>query len=141
MSNSNSNTIDATYNAVLASYQRCEGSGGFFDTFYDLFFVKSPEIPHKFANTDMEKQKQIVMSSVLWILRLRTGDPQARREVEKIGESHSQRGHGIPPELYELWLDTPCEAIERHDPEYTPDLEAKWREVMQEGIDLITSAY
>lgn len=40
------------YEAVIASYYRCEDSGGLFDTFYDLFFAKSQEIPRKFANTD-----------------------------------------------------------------------------------------
>jgi hypothetical protein len=56
-------TTTGTHQVVLESYHRCEVSGGFFDTFYETFFAKSPEIPPKFAKTDMEKQKQAVMAS------------------------------------------------------------------------------
>jgi hemoglobin-like flavoprotein len=54
--------MDESYEKVLASYHRCEDSGGFFDTFYEIFFAKSPEISPKFAHTDMEMQKQVVVS-------------------------------------------------------------------------------
>jgi hemoglobin-like flavoprotein len=130
-----------TYELTLESYHRCEASGGFFDTFYDIFFTKSPEIPPKFASTDMEKQKQIVMASVLMVLRLETGDPAARKYVEEIAESHSRRGHDIPPKLYDLWLDALCETVEKHDPQYTPELGVKWREVMRPGIEMMIAAY
>lgn len=136
-----SGALDETYDSVLASYHRCDDSGDFFDTFYEIFFAKSPEIPPKFANTDMEKQKQVVMASVLWVLRLRTGDPRARQEVEEIGRTHSRQGHNIRPELYDLWLDALCESVQKHDPQYSSELDAKWRDIMRVGIDLITSKY
>ena len=66
-------TIDPIYHAVLESYYRCEESDGFWDTFYRIFFAKSPEIPPKFADTDMERQKQIIGASLLWMLRLGRG--------------------------------------------------------------------
>ena len=124
------------YDDVIASYQRCEDSGGFIDTFYEIFFAKSPDIPPKFAHTDMEKQKQIVMASLLWILRLYKGDPIARREVEALAESHNRHGHNIAPELYELWLDALCESVAQCDPESTIELEEKWRRVMRPGISV-----
>ncbi len=133
--------MDESYETVLASYHRCEDSGGFFDTFYDNFFAKSPEIPPKFANTDMEKQKQVVMASLLWMLRLCNGDAVARREVEQLAESHNRHGHNIRPKLYELWLDALCETIAKHDRQYTSELETMWREAMREGIELIVSKY
>jgi hemoglobin-like flavoprotein len=129
------------YEEVIASYYRCEDSGGFFDTFYEVFFAKSPEIPPKFANTDMVMQKQVVMAALLWVLRLYKGDPIARREVEKLSESHSRGGHDIHPGLYEFWLDALCESVEKHDREYTPELEARWRSVMRAGIQLMTSKH
>lgn len=127
--------------AVLASYHRCEKSGGLFDTFYDLFFAKSPEIPRKFANTDMEKQKQVVMASLLWVLRLNKGDPVAHSEVSKLAASHSRDAHDVRPELYDLWLDALCESVAKHDPQFTAELESQWRHVMQTGIDLMKSKY
>lgn len=134
-------TTEPIYRAVLESYHRCEDSKAFFDTFYEIFFTKSPEIAPKFAETDMQMQKQIIGASLLWMLRLGRGDPIALEEVEKLGESHSRRGHNIPPHMYSMWLDALCAAVERHDPEYTPELESQWRVIMEEGIELIVAKY
>ena len=81
------------------------------------------------------------MASLLTCLRLRSGDPAARRAVEKIGESHSRKARDIPSHLYSLWLDALCEAVRLHDPLYNPLLKIKWRNAMQGAIALITSNY
>jgi hypothetical protein len=31
--------------------------------------------------------------------------------------------------------------VKKHDPEYTPELEQAWRDVLEPGIDLIRGAY
>ena len=133
--------MSVDYEAVHASYNRCFDDPGFFDTFYDLFLVKSEEIPPLFANTDFAKQKQVVRVSVLMMIRLGDDRPETQQAVENLGESHSSRGHNIRPELYELWLDTLCECVKRYDPEYSPELEQKWRDTMKPGIDLMISMY
>ena len=133
--------MNETYEEVLESYHRCEASGGLFDSFYAIFFAKSPEIPPKFEKTDMQQQKQKVMATVLLALRVAGGDPVARRYIQDIAESHSSRGHGIRPGLYELWLDALCEAVERHDPRYTPELEEQWRRAMLPAIEMMIAAY
>ncbi|MBP61442.1 MAG: globin [Planctomycetaceae bacterium] len=133
--------MNQDYETVIASYYRCEDSGGFFDTFYEVFFEKSPEIRPKFAHTEMKTQKQFLAASMLWALRLTKGCEIAHREVEKIGKSHSRSVHNIHPKLYELWLDALCEAIAIHDSQYTTELEKLWRDAMREGIDLIVSKY
>jgi len=130
-----------THTAVLESYHRCEASAAFFDTFYDRFFAKSAQIPPKFANTDMTQQKQAVVASVLMALRLRTGDPAACRFVMDLAQSHNRRGHDIHPKLYPLWLDALCEAVQKHDPEITPALEAEWRKEMRPAIEMMIAAY
>ncbi|HEX4147179.1 MAG TPA: hypothetical protein VHY91_27020 [Pirellulales bacterium] len=43
------------------------------------------------------------------------------------------------PEHYELWLDSLCETVARHDPEYQTELEELWREAMRPGIALMLS--
>lgn len=134
-------TKTPSYEAVLDSYHRCETAGGLFDTFYDVFFAKSSEIPPKFANTDMQRQKQNVMASVLMALRLARGDAVARKYISELAESHSRRHHDIKPELYGMWLDALCESIKKHDPQFTPQLERQWRDAMRPAIDLMTAAY
>ena len=133
--------MSTSHQDLLDSYHRCEAAGGLFDSFYDIFLSKSPEIPPKFAKTDMERQKQNVMASVLMALRLATGDPVARTYIQEIAESHSRERHDIRPELYGLWLDALCEAISRHDPHYTPALEDSWRQAMRPAIELLIAAY
>jgi len=133
--------MNQSYEEVLDSYHRCEAAGGLFDTFYDIFFAKSPEIPPKFAETDMQRQKQNVMASVLMALRLAAGDEVARQYISELAESHNRQHHDIKPELYELWLDALCESIKKHDPQFTPKLEQQWREAMRPAVELMTAAY
>jgi hemoglobin-like flavoprotein len=133
--------MNNAFEQVMDSYHRCEQAGGLFDTFYKLFFAKSPDIPARFARTDMEHQKQIVMASLLWVLRFSRGDEAARREVEQLAESHSRRRHNIPPELYDLWLDALCEAVARHDPQFTPELERHWRAAVLPAIEYMKARY
>lgn len=112
-----------------------------FGSFYEIFFAKSPEIPPMFAKTDMERQKQDAMASVLMALRLASGDSIARQYIQEIAETHSRRGYRIRPELYDLWLDALCEAVARHDPQYTAALENSWRLAMRPAIDLMITSY
>jgi len=129
------------YQQALASYHRCEAAGGLFDSFYEIFFAKSPAIALMFANTDMERQKQDAMASVLMALRLGSGDSIARQYIQAIAETHSRRDYRIRPELYDLWLDALCEAVARHDPHYTTELENSWRLAMRPAIDLMIASY
>lgn len=133
--------MSVDYEAVQASYDRCLQDETFFDTFYDLFLKKSEEIPPMFANTDFRKQKQMVRISVRMMIRLGLGEPQTQQAIEKLGELHSSRDRDVRPELYELWLNALCESVKQHDPEYTPELEQKWRDTMKSGIDLMIEMY
>ena len=126
---------------VLASYHRCESAGGLFDAFYEIFLAKSPEISPRFAATDMERQKQDVMASVLMALRLAAGDPMAKKYIAEIAKSHNRHGHSIRPELYDLWLDALCEAVRKRDPQFTAELERQWRQAMRPAIELMVAAY
>ena len=130
-----------SHDVVQNSFDRCLATGDFFQTFYDIFLATSPEIASKFAQTDFNKQKNLIKASVAMMIRLGTGNANARRILEKVGNTHSRQALDIRPELYDLWLDSLCEAIQRHDPDYSAELEALWRENMQEGIKLVTDRY
>ena len=129
------------YEQALASYHRCEAAGGLFDSFYEIFFAKSPVIAPKFVKTDMERQKQDVMASVLMALRLATGDPVAKGYVLEIAKSHSRGRHNITPDLYDLWLDALCEAVQKHDLRFSPALEEHWRQAMRPAIEMMIAEY
>jgi hemoglobin-like flavoprotein len=127
--------------AVTASYHRCRASQGFVDTFYERLLAKSKEVADKFRGTDFTRQKFMLRESLLAMLLFNLDSGDARVELERLGERHSRRGLNIRPELYDLWLDALCEAVNRHDPEFTADLGDQWRAAMRPGIDLIVSRY
>ena len=129
------------FEEVKNSFARCGESDGFYDTFYDVFLAKSPEIPPLFAKTDFKKQKQVLKATAALMVRHKLNEEKASVALQKVGKTHSQNGYCIRPDLYALWLDSLCETVKQHDPEYTPALEAQWRERMQEGIDFIVAAY
>ena len=131
----------ASQNAVQTSYDRCSASNGFFDTFYDIFLAKSPEVAAKFAQTDFPKQKKLLKASLFLLVRFGTCDDHPPKTIERIGESHSRQHLDVPPVLYDLWLDSLCEAIQQHDSQYTEELERLWREQMRGVIALITDRY
>ncbi len=122
---------------VIASYHRCRQSGAFFDTFYDILLGKSPEIASKFARTDFARQKMMLKASLLEMLNFYDGIESVREEIEQLGKLHHHLE--VRAEHYEQWLDSLCEAVTRHDPEYRDDLGEMWREAMRPGIAMMLS--
>lgn len=123
---------------VTASYHRCRADESFIDTFYDVFLAKSPEIAKKFVHTDFKHQKLMLRESLLEMLCLEQGLDGSREEIELLGRRHNDLQ--ITAEMYTMWMDSLCEAVEKHDPQCTKELTQKWRVAMQPGIDLMIAA-
>lgn len=124
--------MTAQSNEVVSSFYRCRRDGHFVDTFYELFLSKSPEISQKFANTDFKIQKLVLRQSLLEMICFDRGMAGTREEIVRLGSHHKELG--ITPGMYSLWLEALCEAIRKHDPEYTPEVERNWREAMRKSI-------
>jgi hemoglobin-like flavoprotein len=126
--------MDEAFNQVVESYHRARNSGPFFDTFYDLFLAKAPEIPPMFARTDFPHQKLMLRESILEMLVFaQTGS--GRDEIKRLAARHHDLN--VKPAHYDLWLDSLCEALAKHDHEFSPALERMWRHAMQKGIELM----
>jgi hemoglobin-like flavoprotein len=128
--------MDPTIDPVIASYHRARQSGHLFDTFYDLFLHKSPEIPPMFARTDFAHQERMVRESVLEMLQFAVSG-SGSDHVRKLGERH--RELNVKLVHYDLWLDALCAALAVHDPEFNADLDRQWRSAMRKGIDVMTN--
>jgi hemoglobin-like flavoprotein len=126
----------SSFDQVVASYHRARQSGQLFDTFYHLFLSKSPDIPPMFARTDFPHQKLMLRESILEML-LFAQTESGRDEILRLAERHRQLN--VRRVHYDLWLDGLCEALGRHDAEFSPDLERMWREFMGKGIHLMKS--
>jgi hemoglobin-like flavoprotein len=130
------------YQAVRESYERSSQGGDFPTTFYRIFFTKSPEIPALFTHTDFTVQKRLLKAAVLILIKYTPDEAEgSRHALERIGQTHSRGQLNIRPDLYPLFVDSLCEAVKAHDPEFSADLEALWRHRVRDGIDLITSMY
>jgi hemoglobin-like flavoprotein len=119
---------------VIASYHRARRSNELFDTFYDLFLRKAPEIPPMFFRTDFTHQKLMLRQSLLEMLifaQMNTG----RDEIDHLAERHRQLN--VKSQHYDLWLDALCESLAQHDPQFSPELERMWRNAMQPGIEVM----
>jgi hemoglobin-like flavoprotein len=129
-----------TVEIVQGSFARCD-SPEFYDTIYDIFLAKSPEVQKVFANTDFKRQKVILRTTVSLMVRFQLPDPRAQEVFEKVGTSHSREGHNIHPSLYALWLESLLESIDRHDPESSDEVKDAWRDYLQDGVAIIISKY
>ena len=119
-------------NDLIASYYRCRRDEGFLDTFYDAFLSKSPAVAQLFAKTDFRIQKLVLRQSLLEMLCFDRGMAGTREEIQRLGRRHKELH--VTPDMYTLWLDALCEAIKKHDPNYTLALEQLWREAMLKSI-------
>jgi hemoglobin-like flavoprotein len=128
-------------NAVTQSYHRCLHSEGFTTTFYEHFLAKSAEVAEKFQSTDFTRQKRMLRESLLMMVMFNRDTEGVAEEMNKLAERHNRRGLDIPSHLYDLWLDSLCEAVEQHDKEHTAALENRWRAAMRAGIDFLISKY
>ncbi len=129
------------YESVNRSYGRCIRSDGFLDTFYGILGQSHPDLPPLFVNTDFTKQNQLVRGGLIMVIMFYRGASASRQAVELIRRSHSKSQLNIKPELYVYWVDALMEAVKRHDPEYTPELEEQWRMVIAPGINYIRDGY
>lgn len=124
---------------VFQSYGRSCNNMVFFEDFYSIFMTKSPDVLNMFANTDMEAQRALLRSGILWLVMHARGMPDTK--IRALGESHSKKKMNINPMFYSMWLDALMETLSRHDPDFTPELEQTWRRTLQPSIDIITGMY
>ena len=130
------------FEQVRQSYQRCASLGDeFFDSFYANLVDQETAIGQMFAETDMQKQNELIEDGIAQLIHFAEGSKDAETRIRALGQSHSQHFLNVLPDYYSLWLDSLMLAVKEHDPNYTPELEAHWREVAAPGIELMVSLY
>ncbi len=126
------------------SYERvkCIKKNGqsFFDAFYDNFCAASPEIAKHFRNSDMKKQKKMLEKS-FYSLFIFYATNNANDYLRKIAEHHSKAAHNIPPDLYDVWLESLIKTVADYDPQFDLDIELSWRVVLSSGITYMKFKY
>lgn len=114
--------------------------GELIERFYEKFLRSSPEAVEKFANTEMENQRQMLRDSFKHVLTFSTRR-RSTEEFERIARRHRRGDLDISPVLYEAWLDALLAAVEELDPEFDSSVRVAWRIVMAPGIEFMKGHY
>jgi len=123
------------------SFERCLAKEGFFEKFYQRFINSSDDAKAMFANTDMHNQKKMLQNSLYMMVAAPSGIEKASTHIEHIAKSHSRRGYGVKPELYDLWLSCLLETVKEYDDEHEAVIESAWKQTLEYGITLMKSQY
>jgi hemoglobin-like flavoprotein len=129
--------------SFVDSLKRCLAVPSFIDSFYQSFVSSSEEVREKFRNTDLQRQARMLSDS-LYVLAVavqgQAGSP-ARGDLPRLAERHSRRDLDIRPPLYDHWLACLIDTARRHDPQFTPEIEAAWRATLAVGIAYMKGRY
>ena len=135
--------LSPSVEVFLASLKRCLAVPGFMDDFYGRFVGSSEEVRAKFKDTDMKRQAQAVADSLYVVanaVQSEEGSP-ARRDLPRIAARHSRAERDVRPGLYDLWIGCLLETARTHDPQFGPEVERAWQEILSFGADYMRQHY
>lgn len=119
------------------SFERCVANPNFFIRFYALFLDSSPQVKELFKGTDLKKQARIVKKTLYSLTMASVGTAEALQEIKQIGRSHGRDGMRISTELYDLWLVCLLQTVKEFDRNWTPEVEASWRKMLEPHIETL----
>jgi hypothetical protein len=128
----------ALISTVQRSYGTCCLKREFFDDFYRSFVASSPAVAAKFVNTDMQKQKALLRSSISLLIMYAGGNALGKAKIQELGKSHSRRELDIGPQMYGYWLASFLDTVKKHDPQAD---QGAWRQVLNLGIEAMKARY
>lgn len=127
---------------VRPSFARCcEHGPVIFDTFYATLADHVPGVGAMFANTDMQRQNELIRAGIGTLIDYACGDEAAEVELERLGILHSRSQLDVKPEMYPGWINALMEVVAEYDPQRTDTIEAGWREVIAPGIAVMIATY
>lgn len=134
------------FQSVKKSYGRCmitrETKEAFFNTFYSKFLNSNPAIAQMFKHTKFDKQITMLKNAIsMAILFAEKQDDLARDVLTKFRRSHSRARINVKPEYYEFWLNSLVDTLRECDPQFSVQLEADWRDMLQVTIDYMIEGY
>lgn len=127
----------STADTFRSSLKRCLTKPDFMKDFYARFMGSSEEIRSKFVNTDFERQTRVLADSLLLMATAAQSAPNAIawREMKHITLRH--RELGITGPMYDVWLECLMASAASHDPEFSDEVGAAWRDTLRPGIEFM----
>jgi hypothetical protein len=127
--------------AVQESLARCTVRGGFAQRFLDLLAAGDPALGRMLAAGDPQEQRRVVHRGLQLMVLHAQGAPMAATALERLagvavpggaaaGPDAAGNALGVRPDLHPFWVDSLVAAVREFDPDFTPGLEKRWREVV-----------
>lgn len=115
-----------TKELFLESLSRCAHDDEFMSQFYKRFLSSSPDVSHKFANTDFEHQNKMLLCSLRLSAAATAGLPEGLKELRDRAETHDSDHLNIEPRLYDFWQVAIIETAKETDPQWNLETENAW---------------
>ncbi len=130
------------FQRVRESYERCAALGDeFFDSFYANLVDRETAIAQMFAETDMQKQNDLIEDGIRHLIAFAEGDGASEARIRELGRSHNRHSLNVPPAFYPFWIESLMKALHEHDAQFGTELEQEWRNAIAPGIALMVSLY
>lgn len=123
-------------NEVMKSFNRVR-SNGLAERFYETLLERDPRIKVLFKDTDFKRQKELLIHAIVMLIDYADGKPLGEMAIKRLGELHSRKRMNITPDLYSIWVDAMIDSLAVLDTGFSPEIEQRWREVMQKGIEVM----
>jgi hemoglobin-like flavoprotein len=128
--------VDKTTTALAkASYDRCCQAPNFIPDFYKMFLAACPEAAPMFAKTDFDRQVKLLRHAIGLLLIFPNQPPGEPTLLTRVAERHSRRELNIAPALYAPFINSLIDTVRQFDREFTPAVEAAWRETVAPGVE------
>lgn len=124
-----------------ASFARVGSNPAFLERFYETFLKSHPAVAPMFTNTDMRKQRGLLRTGIVMLLRYAQADPDAKTVLARLAEKHDRRHLGVHPTMYGYWVESLIATLKEFDPRWTPELERIWRDTVAGGVGYISAGY
>ncbi len=106
------------------------------DKFYSILFSRHPDIQKMFARTDMVAQRKKFFDTLDELIKHLEQPDKTLSDLLILGNSHVD--YGVKADMYPLVCDALVEAMKSvAGPEWTPALDAAWREAYAKVADIM----
>ena len=134
--------IDKSTTALAkASYDRCCQAPDFLQAFYQNFLAACPEAVSRFAGTDFKQQTNLLRHAIGMLLIFPNQPNKEPNLLTRIAERHSPKDLDVDPSLYKPFIDALIDTVKQFDDNYSPTVEAAWRETVAPGVAYMKSKY
>ena len=104
-------------------------------SFYERFLERDAEVRALFDRTDLDRQRELFVHGIYSLIDYARGGGTGRMGIRRLARIHGENGMGITRRMYALWVTCLLEALQQHDPQWTPALRSAWERVLWVGIE------